>query len=195
MRIRLTPIALVIALIVGALLVRLPGCKAFESTEPLEASIADKEAILDAKIGDVAEVRDQARDEGDFATMQRAEGTIAVLTAARDEARQVRLDLESARIQGPPPEVGLILGFLPPQVAAVLGTGIGVGAAAWQAFRRWQAILRAKQADADADSIIRGVEKAKALDAEFKAKLKAQRPVLIETYTNGALERVGRLAG
>ncbi len=173
----------------------LPGCEMFKSTEPLEQRLTGQEAVLDAKIDVITEVRNEALDEGAVEAANRAAATIALLTEARNEARQVRLDLAQARIEGPPDELGLILGFLPPQVAAIAGTVFGIGTAGWQAYRRWQAILRARSAEADVDSLIIGVEKAKAMDGDFKAKLKTQRPILIDSYTPRALKRIGELAG
>ena len=188
-------VVLGIVAVLAASALHLTGCEALRSTEPMEQRLAQREANLDARIGVVSEVIDNTLAEGDIETADRAQDVMVLLGAARDEITQVRLDLEQARIEGPPEEVQLILGFLPPQVAAVAGTVFGIGAAGWQGFRRWQAILRAKSAEADVDSIIMGVEKAKAMDGEFKAKLKIQRPILIDNFTPQALKRIGELAG
>lgn len=176
----------------------LAGCMTPEQAETARTESSETVAQLEADLARMQQQLADAQAAGDPTAIERAEKSLALMERIVDHARRGDEILQasinpdgSINVEAVAQQTAPYLPF-PWNVVIVVGAGL---AGRVLAERQIRAIRTAQQqAEADRDSIIKGIDAARASDPSLKAAMKAQEGTILKHYTDTAHDRVEKLA-
>ncbi|TVQ64488.1 MAG: hypothetical protein EA379_01335 [Phycisphaerales bacterium] len=186
------------AIVVCGVAVFVGGCLGAEQADVIRS---ESSATVEQFETDLDALREQlaaAQASGDAEAIARAEKSVALMEKILEHARRGDAVLQasinpdgSINIEAIAQETAPYLPF-PWNVAVVLGAGV-VGRVL--AERQIRAIRTAQQqAETDRDSIILGIDAARAADHDLAKLMKEYKGDILEHYTDSAHERVEKLS-